>query len=162
MRNLDTIDVKLDISEHEGRTYERIDLILNGEVMKGTFDAMEFAVPRLKKVELYIRTCSCGVAGCAGIWGGVIVKRRSKTIEWRDTDKSFPKKFYAFDQYYYTAAQDKALTLMRKVAELREARGIPEGEDEWDYYDGILGFTNVKQFEKSVWRTDLWFKVHKT
>jgi len=158
MKNLDTIDVKLNIWEHEGRTYEAIDLILNGEVMKGTFDVMYFAVPRMKKVEVYIRTCSCGVAGCADIWGGVIVKRRAKTVEWRDTDKSFPKKFYAFDRYYYTAAQDKALLLMRKIAEIREAKVIPKGDDEWDDYDGILGFSTVEGFEDCVSAVDSWLK----
>jgi hypothetical protein len=159
MKNLDTIDVKLNLWEHDGRPYEGIDLIINGEVIPGTFDVMYFAVPRIKKVQVYLLTCSCGVAGCAGIWSGVIIKRRAKTVEWRDTDKSFPKKFYAFDQYYYTAAQDKALVLMRKIAEIREARPLSKNEDDLDYYyDGILGFRTVEDFEDRVLSVDAWLK----
>lgn len=162
MNKLDTIDVKLHSWEHEGRTYERIDLILNGEVVAGTFDPVEFAVPRVKKAELYIRTCSCGVPGCAGIWGGVIVKRKAKTVEWRDTDTSFPKKFYAFDQYLYTSVQNKTISLMREIAELRDSRKAKDGDEEWDHYDGVLRFTNVDQFETDMKRADLWFKSHNT
>jgi hypothetical protein len=50
-------------------------------------------------------TCSCGISGCAGIFGGIYYKFRGKTIEWRIPDNMgygfLDKKFYKFDKKQY-------------------------------------------------------------
>lgn len=55
----------------------------------------------------YPFTCSCGVAGCNGIWEGVYQKTRKHTVEWRIKDKDnngykfLDKSFYRFNKYQF-------------------------------------------------------------
>lgn len=53
-------------------------------------------------------TCSCGVAGCAGIWNGIYVKNRKYSIEWRAKKEDgygiLDKNFYSFDKRRYISA----------------------------------------------------------
>jgi len=53
----------------------------------------------------YPFTCSCGVAGCAGIFDGVHLKVRGRSVEWRvkkDIGYEFlDKRFYQFDKTNY-------------------------------------------------------------
>lgn len=57
--------------------------------------------------EFYPFTCSCGIAGCASIWNGILVKWRKNTVEWRLADKVkdgynfLDKSFYSFDRKEY-------------------------------------------------------------
>lgn len=56
----------------------------------------------------YLFSCSCGAAGCAGIWDGIHVKVRKNSVEWRVKKKSgyqfLDKQFYSFDRKQYTKA----------------------------------------------------------
>jgi hypothetical protein len=53
-------------------------------------------------------TCSCGVSGCAGIWDGVHMKVRKKTVEWRVYKGMgydfLPKRFFSFNKQQYFSA----------------------------------------------------------
>lgn len=52
-------------------------------------------------------TCSCGVAGCAGIWSGIMTKHRKHTVEWKsnkDDGYQFINRFYSFDKEQYISA----------------------------------------------------------
>lgn len=53
-------------------------------------------------------SCSCGQAGCAGIWDGIYVKNRKHSIEWRakkqDGYKFLDKTFYSFSKEQYLFA----------------------------------------------------------
>ena len=155
MKNLDTIDVRYSETTYEcGTMIEYISLILNGEPVKGTFDAYAFAFPSTKKVSKEeILTCSCGVAGCAGIFDGTEVKRRRYTVEWRDIDCGLPKRFYSFDKVAYDAAVAKVMQLMFEIAAKREARGYDE-----DTYDGILGFHSVADLEQRIAWAERWWR----
>lgn len=54
----------------------------------------------------YPFTCSCGIAGCAGIFDGVHLKVRGRSVEWRVKKGMgydfLPKRFYSFnkDEYF--------------------------------------------------------------
>lgn len=58
-----------------------------------------------KESNFYPFTCSCGEPGCAGIWNGVRVKNRRKTVEWRTSKEDgytfLDKQFYSFDKAQY-------------------------------------------------------------
>lgn len=159
MKNLDTIDVGLDERHYGDDQYlEFIYLILNGEAVKGTFDAYEFGISGLLKSSktrtIEILTCGCGVAGCAGIFEGTRVKRRRHTVEWRDIDCGLPKRFYNFDRAQYDSTVAKTLQLMRSIAEKREARGSSDD----DFYEGILHFWTVKGFEDALQWSQRWWE----
>lgn len=53
-------------------------------------------------------TCSCGHAGCAGIWDGIYIKERGYSIEWRakreDGYGFLPKTFFNFEKSQYKHA----------------------------------------------------------
>lgn len=53
-------------------------------------------------------TCSCGDAGCAGIWDGIYIKERGYSIEWRakreDGYGFLPKTFFNFEKSQYKHA----------------------------------------------------------
>lgn len=142
----DTIDValKTSIADVWDETVEYMVLILNGEEVKGNFNVMEFvcsdAVVDHAKLELM--TCSCGSAGCAGIWDGTEVKRGQFITEWNDIDSGLPQKNYSFTNKWYDAAIDKAKVLMLEVAKRREVTGRSDGD-----YDGLMSFWSVKEFE---------------
>lgn len=58
--------------------------------------------------DFYPFGCSCGSPGCNGIYNGIFVKNRKKTIEWRitpDDHKSYsnilPLNFYSFNKHQY-------------------------------------------------------------
>jgi len=78
---------------------------------------------RSKHIENYkyscfeLFTCSCGVAGCAGIWDGIYIKSRKHSIEWRmnerDGYKFMPKKFYSFDKEQYTKAYEDFMNWLK-------------------------------------------------
>ena len=59
-------------------------------------------------------TCSCGCAGCAGIWDGIYVRERGYSIEWRakreDGYGFLPKTFFNFEKSQYKHAFDGILT----------------------------------------------------
>lgn len=157
MNRFDTIDVSLEVSTYkDGTRYESINLVLNGEVVAGSFNAYSFGFSGATKREtMEVRTCGCGVAGCAGIFYGTKIKRRRFTVEWRDIDSGLPKRFYNFDRNDYEAAIAKTFSLMRQVAEIREARGA-DRDGEKEAYDGILSFWSIEDFEETVEWTKRW------
>lgn len=58
----------------------------------------------------YPWVCSCGDAGCAGIWSGISVRERGYSIEWRakreDGYGFLPKTFFNFEKSAYKRAFD--------------------------------------------------------
>ena len=84
----------------------------------------------------YPFTCSCGVAGCASIWGGINVKWRKKSVEWRIKDKRdgyeniLDKMFYSFDRKQY---EQEVLTAYQTLCKLVENN--PKNESAWMVYE---------------------------
>lgn len=58
----------------------------------------------------YPWACSCGDAGCAGIWSGISVRERGYSIEWRakreDGYGFLPKTFFNYEKAAYKRAFD--------------------------------------------------------
>lgn len=108
---LDTIDVKFIHTSDEDGEYNDIVLILNGEELKRPFDWALFAYlfDLFRKHTTEILTCSCGIAGCAGIFYGTTIKTRKHTVEWRDIDCRLPKRYYQFSIESYRAAVEKVI-----------------------------------------------------
>lgn len=158
---MDTIDVKIDdvvVSRDSDDTELGITLILNGEPVAGSFDPLEFALPRVKNANWYLMTCSCGIAGCAGFATGVNIKRRATTVEWRDDEvkdknrprKTFPKRFYQFDRIAYEAAQNKCMQLIRDVITSRVAAGIDESR--YEYRDNLIPWYTFESLDGAIVR----------
>lgn len=61
----------------------------------------------------YPWACSCGDAGCAGIWDGIYVRERGYSIEWRakreDGYGFLPKTFFNYEKTAYKRAFDDLL-----------------------------------------------------
>lgn len=153
---LDTIDVELVLDEVAEDAEEVmyhdswIALLLNGERVRGTFDAFEFAVPRSKNANWYLMTCSCGIAGCAGYHYGINVKRRLRTVEWHDheTDKvTFAKRFYSFNKYEYEVAQDKCLNLLYAIVNERERNNVT---DKQLGYNGVIPWLTTERLGQAI------------
>jgi hypothetical protein len=59
-------------------------------------------------------SCSCGEAGCAGIWDGIYVKERGHSVEWRANPKDgygfLLKSFFNFEKVQYKWAFNSLLS----------------------------------------------------
>lgn len=135
---MDTIDIEcVEGTYSDGTVWVQINLILNGEVIKGVFDPFEFAIPTQKRGAWFLMTCGCGVSECAGYYSGIYVKRRRKTVEWRDMEigkDTFPKRFYSFDINQYNNIQAKCLGYINYHTIVNEESGRLNE----DRYDGSL------------------------
>lgn len=158
MKNLDTIDVICGNETFEcGTIVDYISLVLNGEVVKGTFDSMTFVCASdMKQGMLELMTCSCGVSGCAGIFDGTQVKRRRYTTEWRDVDCGFPKKFYSFLNTQYNEVVSKTLQYLYDIALLREGRVLAQDDD----YYGVLSFRDTEELDIDIAYRKNWLNNH--
>lgn len=164
---LDRIDVELvrDTYEYDGKTYpnEYIALLINGKRIEGIFDVLEFAVPRIKNANWFIMTCSCGIAGCAGYFEGINVKRRASAVEWRDMEhkkNTFSKPFHAFNRAEYEAAQEKGLDLLYALVREREAQP-PVDDVDYKLQDNIIRWDSVEALDKSVARYSDFIEKHR-
>ncbi len=139
---MDTIDVRYNFREN---CHELI-LVLNGVDVPGVFDYFYFMQSTLTRLSIKeLLTCSCGVAGCAGIWWGTRIKVRKHTVEWRDVDSGLPKRFYSFDKQDYLAAIEKTKDLI-----INNVVGVECDEYSW------LSFETQKQFEQYLERSKYW------
>jgi len=84
-------------------TYVALKLKIDGcEPYPGTIDPGELIRSTVHGDEYEIFTCSCGVAGCAGIWRGVVIVHDSNLVLW----KAFyakGRKVFLFDKEQYKA-----------------------------------------------------------
>ena len=89
--------------ERAKETYVSLKLKIDGnEPYSGTIDPGELIRSTIQGDEYEIFTCSCGVAGCAGIWRGVVVVHQDNLILW----KAFfakGRKVFLFDKEQYKA-----------------------------------------------------------
>ncbi len=126
MKNLDTIELKIykDVytyDEEESTPFIGFDVIINGEPVKHFSDYGAFLFHSKdcrtwwekqdntttgKYSGFYPFTCSCGEAGCSGIWEGVFTKHRGWSVEWRvlkvvGYSNFLQKTFYNFHRKEY-------------------------------------------------------------
>lgn len=117
--SLDTIDVGV-TPANEKNLHDAVHLILNGECVKGTFEPLSLLISSYYRIcSIDLLTCSCGSAGCAGIFDGTEVKKRRHTVEWRDIDCGLPKRFYRFDRKEYEKVVEKSVTLIKDIVSKR-------------------------------------------
>lgn len=94
------------VTHHDGLQHSEITIacIIDDVEIPKAFDGGSFLLSAKSGV-YEIFTCSCGIAGCAGIWDGISVKVRRHTVEWRIPEGSnyagLSKKFYSFDRKLY-------------------------------------------------------------
>lgn len=85
----------------------------------------------------YPFTCSCGVAGCAGIWDGIKTKHRKYTVEWRakreDGYTFLPKSYYRFHKQQYYSQLNKMVVELKEIIET-----YPDLEDNTEYLQELL------------------------
>ncbi len=140
------------------RVIPSISLVLNGQPVKGVFDAFAFMQSLLiKQRPIEILTCGCGVAGCAGIFEGTTVKVRRYTVECRDIDCGLPKRFYQFERSEYEAAIELTRKFFIDIATKAESGHYGTEED---YWHDLYTFESVEEFEKSVKRSTDWIKKY--
>jgi hypothetical protein len=154
MKNRDDIEIKYEEEMHNfGLITPSFTLILNGERIKGSFDAFAFMHSTLtKKRDIELMTCSCGVSGCAGIFYGTTVKVRRHTVEWRDIDCKFPKRFYSFDRATY-----ELLTVWVRIVFGEIGLKASEGYfGDWGYDYPLHYFQTEADFNHAVVRDKAW------
>lgn len=78
----------------------------------------------------YPFTCSCGNAGCAGIWNGIFLKQRKNTISWK-IPKPLEKFGYEFldKSFYLFNKKDYEETLKTAWSEFKVLVTPKENED---------------------------------
>lgn len=90
-------------------------------------------------------SCSCGVAGCAGISDGIYVKERKHSIEWRakkeDGYDFLGKSFFSFDKSQYIKAFNDFFWWLRNEVDYDYKLCVDLG-----FYKG--GETSVEDFFK--------------
>ena len=120
---------------------------LNGKKVDYTFDNTAF-LRSCKSSEQFMFVCSCGDAGCAGIWNGIGVKVRRYTVEWRIPEHSnytfLTKKFYSFDRIAYEATRKKLLDSLINYAE------IDPIADHWNSKKDLINYIQ-KSYEGKYW-----------
>lgn len=120
--NKDTIEYTVSLREHRGLQIVELGVVLNDVGVKwpGYVDPYSILLKSLDHRPLdywgdiihgarwsvfYPWSCSCGDAGCAGLWEGIYVKVRKYSVEWRiekNTGYDFlPKRFYSFQRTQY-------------------------------------------------------------
>lgn len=88
-------------------------------------------------------SCSCGVAGCAGIGDGIYVKVRKNSVEWRAAKEDgygfLGKSFFSFDRKQYEKAFGNFLFWLESETNYDNKLCVDLG-----HYDGDE--TTVEQF----------------
>lgn len=91
-------------------------------------------------------TCSCGVAGCAGIWDGIYVKIRKHTVEWKvregDGYDFLDQRFYSFDRVQYEQTHKDFMEWLDSFKNDRQTRFVELGNfvgDELNVEDFLEG-----------------------
>ncbi len=149
---MDTIDVELDVGVHTNESgpdskYQNINLILNGVTVAEPFDCFTLIYSKLfKRCIMEITTCSCGNAGCAGVFYGSKIHRKARSVEVTRIDDRLPNRFYRFSKPDWDGAIDKTIAILYQVADLREKEGY-DGYEGPDAYDGILGFNSKEEVD---------------
>lgn len=103
---MDSIKVELsydetsDDEEEQNFRFLCASMHLNGVPLKETVYLISLLEDKNGEYEIF--TCSCGIAGCAGIWEGIKVKFRKHTVEWRIPRNAgydfLDKTFYSFSR----------------------------------------------------------------
>ena len=74
--------------------------------------------------ELFIVTCACGDARCAGIRQGIAVRRDAKNVHW--TVRGFgPTRTLSFERAAYTAAIERGLAQLRTMCQRQDVDTVP-------------------------------------
>tara|TARA_R110000744_G_C19371770_1_gene563140 strand:+ start:16608 stop:17105 length:498 start_codon:yes stop_codon:yes gene_type:complete len=156
---LDTIELVgswVDVSEYQkGCSLLHIDVKINNEVVETSnsvdvfraysnwFNSNNGWYPQQNRSCFYLFSCSCGDAGCAGIWNGIRVKVRKNTVEWRVKKKDgyefLDKTFYSFDHKQYEKAYNDFFFWLGMQDDVDSKLCTDLG-----YYEG--GETTVDQF----------------
>lgn len=60
--------------------------VLNKDYLKDRISRNEYFLDHKKHSHYYLDTCSCGHAGCAGIWNGVMINRKGNNMVYSVSD----------------------------------------------------------------------------
>ena len=97
--------------------------------------------------EFYPFSCSCGVAGCNGIWEGIKSKHRKKSVEWRVPVKlgyeGKLKSFYSFDKNLY---ENEIKNIFKQLKSFDQSATILDFSN-----DEILLKNLIKELEKDYY-----------
>jgi hypothetical protein len=130
--------------EGKKQRYLAVEIYINGEhfersatsvwaLTHSTFEAGMF----------HFDTCTCGVAGCAGIWNGVIVRHERGTVVWyapdhdggsRNAGRILRHRVYRFE---YDAYRQEVTACLQKLAKTKKRKKgdvlVTLGEDPADF-----------------------------
>lgn len=144
---MDILDLYIKETEYDSGTkvtkFQTIQFSVNGKQLP-LIDDLDFVLTYcMKKSQLELFTCSCGVAGCAGWFEGVEVKNRRNTVEWRLLDRKEKlqrenvKRFYSFSRENYKVVCFKCIELLVEIEKNRKT--VPDYIDDDEYaYQGDL------------------------
>lgn len=145
---------KLEIVVHQRHDPENLTIhhefscYIDGEIINITFDPVEFVIAKPKETprSYEIFTCSCGHAGCAGIFEGISVHKEDNKIVWIDGDSKLKQPRYEFDAERYEEAVVNTLKTLFDIAAYRERYGYVEFPDD----HSILYFKNVSELNDDL------------
>ncbi len=131
--------------------------VINGEKINQSFSVYAF-LRSVKTGSHEIFTCSCGIAGCAGIWDGIKVKNRRHTVEWRTPVGSnyscLSKRFYSFEKAKYDIAREN---LYAKLIEYSASIMIHDQFPCGELNDGDLVSCAMRNYNKA-YRGKWWYE----
>lgn len=116
----------------------KLRLFLDGtEPYAGTIDAGDLLRSTIRSDEYDIFTCSCGVAGCAGIWRGVVVVNDGPLTLWK-AYYAKGRRVFVFDRSQY---RDEILLRVKEVVQFvrgGEGRSVVPYEHGFSYLEKAL------------------------
>lgn len=149
--------VSSDIEDEEGRPYRSIEVqpFINGQrFCVSLFDAVLLLSAHLQPQTLDIFTCSCGVAGCAGIFEEAELVVTDQSVAWHFPENPFRERLnpelieagqpltFVFERAGYTAAlaQLRADLLSLEQLSLGQEPPLPVAvaPDNWPDLDDVL------------------------
>lgn len=121
---------------------------INDKTIKATLDLYALFDTHDASAEIF--TCSCGVAGCAGIFDKIFVKIDDDKVDWfipRDDDSySFlDKNVYSFNKEFYYDEINKAMKVLRDMSKF----DLPV-HDQFSHFHGdqYLLKNKIESYEK--------------
>lgn len=150
--NILEIKLKENINNDEEILNHTFICSIDGESVNLVFDPVEFVTTtdsldkKPKSFEIF--TCSCGHAGCAGIFEGISVYREDNKVIWVDGDSKLKHNIYEFEYNLYIKTAQEVLEKLFNVANYRQKFYTKEYFDEYHY--DVVQFKNAQELQDQI------------
>lgn len=171
--NIDLLNLQCQIKEYKNRRFIQVETYVNGELAPGFIDVIGFfaethlmtkqdmesclgwddeyeqynrAIKRFNGItsKVYLDSCSCGSAGCSGVYNGVRVYKKKNNYRYIALKKDgYIKGIMGTGKWNLTFSKENIQEQRKKVLDfISENKWIFEEENEYDNRDFIYLFEN--------------------